>query len=186
MELLQIWQANSQCQRCSLRKECNQVVCGIGPANTKLMLVGEAPGADEDIEGVPFVGQSGELLNKFLQAAGISREGVYITNAVKCRPKNNTVPDATTIAACKRWLWEELKLIQPQVVVPLGKVAAALLLKLKNFTMKSILGKTYKVEYIKAVILPWYHPSYLLRQGSGLDEDTVIFFKKIKELLSSA
>lgn len=170
------------CQRCSLRKTCNQVVPGIGPKKASLMIIGEAPGYDEDLVGEPFIGQCGQLLTKLLTAAGISREDAYITNTVKCRPPGNSKPSPAYIAACKPWLWGEIQEVSPKVILPLGKVPTQLLLKLKaSFKMGDVIGKEHAVTYTEAVIMPWYHPSYLLRQGKTADKDTIDFFKKIKE-----
>lgn len=172
------------CTRCSLRSGCNQVVPGYGPAGAKLFIVGEAPGFEEDLEGVGFVGRSGQLLRKLLLEAGINPEKSFITNSVKCRPSNNRTPTVEEITICKYWLWQELKNISPQVVLPLGKVAITLLLKLKPaFRVKDVVGHTYNMIYSPAKFMPWYHPSYLLRQGNALDKKTIDWFKQIKEQL---
>jgi uracil-DNA glycosylase family 4 len=146
------------------------------------MIVGEAPGEDEDSIGEPFVGRSGKLLNKLLTEANISREVIYITNSVRCRPPHNRLPSPEEISACKIWLWREIQLIQPKVIMPLGHVPSTLLLK-KSLTMGKMKGNVYELDYCKAKLMPWYHPSYLLRQGSKLDEDTVKWFRKVKENL---
>jgi len=174
-----------QCHKCQLRNSCHQVVTGKGNLNAKLVLIGEAPGEDEDIIGEPFVGRSGKLLTKLLLEAGITRDNVYISNTVKCRPPNNRTPNEDEVRACKSWLWLELKNLAPEVIITLGKVPTKLLLQLhKQFSMRDISGKEYAVEYMKALIVPWYHPSYLLRRNNALDKETIEFFKRIKDKIN--
>jgi uracil-DNA glycosylase family 4 len=180
---------NKGCTRCVLREGCQQVVPGIGPINARLMIVGEGPGEDEDIEGEPFVGRSGQLLRKLLNDANIEPASCYITNSVRCRPPNNRKPSSEEINACKIWLWREIQMIKPIVILTLGGTSSALLLKQNNCKMKNVIGKRHQVDYINSVIMPWYHPSYLLRvnkpmagrEGKKLIEQTVDWFKLIKE-----
>lgn len=182
MDLTELHDTMKLCVRCPLRRQCNQVVPGIGPANARLVVVGEAPGGDEDLLGEPFVGQAGQLLNKLLKGAGIERDSVYITNTVKCRPKGNATPTDTPIQACKPWLWKELQVIKPKVVLTLGKISTRLLLRLgTSFRMKDVIGQVYDVEYMESKIMSWYHPSYLLHRGLSWDQDTVDFLVKVKE-----
>jgi DNA polymerase len=171
----------SACTICPIRSGCKQVVVGFGNTNSKLVFVGEAPGADEDIIGRPFVGRGGQLLSKLLKEAGIDRKDVYITNAVKCRPPNNRTPTANELSQCKRWLWYELKTIQPKAVVTLGRTPTFLLLTLKpNDSMSKHVGYPHTVNYMAAKIYPWYHPSFLLRKGGNFDKKTVALFEEIK------
>jgi uracil-DNA glycosylase family 4 len=168
------------------------VVTGVGDFDSPLLIVGEAPGADEDLEGEPFVGRSGQLLTKLLKDAGIDRSSTYVSNAVKCRPPGNRTPSLEEIAVCKIWLWREMQqLSNLKVILPLGAIPTGLLLKLKNVTMGNLVGRTFKMEYTKAKIMPWYHPSFLLRrnkptkdtEGVKLIDRTVAWFKTIKESL---
>ena len=158
------------CTGCNLCKTRTQVVWGKGK-NTGILLLGEAPGSDEDIIGEPFVGRCGELLTKMLKQCGVSREDVYITNVVKCRPvegKKNRPPKKEEIDACKAWLWSELKQLKPKVIVTLGKVPTGLLLKLKKtFKLGDHIGKAHELDYLDAVVVPCYHPSYLMQTGKG-------------------
>jgi uracil-DNA glycosylase family 4 len=179
---LELLEEMKGCTKCSLRAGCNQVVPGSGNRAAKLMIIGEAPGADEDLFGEPFVGQSGKLLNKMLRDASIDRETLYVSNAVKCRPPANRTPSREEIAACKSWLWKELKSLKPQAVLLLGKTATRLLLNLKaSFTMKSYVGNQYSVNYIDSQFYVWYHPSYLLNNNMHLVDETVQFLKRIKK-----
>src|SRR5947199_1014171 len=152
------------CTRCLLRQGCSQVVTGVGSLDSPLLMVGEAPGEDEDLEGESFVGRSGQLLTKLLTEAGISREDIYISNAVKCHPPGNRKPSQLEINTCKTWLWKEIKALHNlKVIVTLGAIPTGLLLKLNSVVMGRVIDKSFTMEYTKAKIMPWYHPSYLLR-----------------------
>lgn len=161
---------NSQiksCQKCPLYKDtpCGPVP-GIGPDKASLMIVGEALGEDESIVGEPFVGLCGRFLDKMLDKAGLIREEIYITNAVKCLPtKNNKLrtPSKKEINACKKWLWLELTKVAPQYILTMGRVSTELLLHVKKTTpLKEIIGRPYRVDYSTAIIVPCYHPSYIM------------------------
>lgn len=170
------------CRKCPIRTKCTQVVPGIGSFTTSLMIVGEAPGFDEDKKGEPFVGLCGQLLNKLLEKAGIQRKDVYITNLVKCRPPVNRNPLPEEIQNCKPWLWAEIQKIKPAAILTLGKFSSCTLLKKKTTTtMKSIISQFHEVDYMDSLVAPWYHPSYLLRNGKKLDQMTVDWFVKVKE-----
>lgn len=157
---------NKGCTRCPLRSGCNQVVTGIGNPNTSLFIVGEAPGADEDLLGEPFVGRSGDLLTKLLRDVKINREDIYISNVVKCRPPGNRKPKQEEIQQCKIWLWKEIQsLLNLKIIITLGATSTELLLSLSNVIMKTVVGKAYQVKYTQAKIMPWYHPSFLLRRN---------------------
>ena len=160
------------CIRCGLCQTRTNVVAGKGSTQAKLMLVGEAPGADEDLLGEPFVGRCGDLLTKMLTGLGINREDVYITNTVKCRPvegKKNRPPKKEEIQSCKAWLWKEMQEISPKVIVTFGKVPTSLLLKISKHKLKlgDVVGKMQHVDYTESVIVPCYHPSYLMQTGRG-------------------
>ena len=113
-----------ECRRCRLRESCSQVVFGEGPPDARLMLIGEGPGQDEDIQGRPFVGKAGQLLDKILEAAGIQRSQVYIGNVVKCRPPGNRLPNPDEVKECRKYLERQIKLIRPSIIVCLGSMAS--------------------------------------------------------------
>ncbi|MEA1866656.1 MAG: uracil-DNA glycosylase [Thermodesulfobacteriota bacterium] len=152
------------CNRCELHKKRQKIVFGEGPENAKLVLVGEAPGREEDIQGRPFVGPSGELLTDMLNAVNIARKDVFITSVIKCRPPHNRTPGHEEIAACSFFLRHQLRLIDPPLILALGLVAAQTLLKEKG-PLKSLRGRFHQLG--NAGVMPIYHPAYLLRsQGS--------------------
>lgn len=152
------------CTSCKLaRQGRTQVVFGMGDPTAPLMFVGEGPGAEEDKQGLPFVGRSGKLLDKLLlEELGVTRERVYIANVVKCRPPNNRDPEQDEIDACRPHLERQLDLIDPAVVVTLGKFAGQLLLGRKEGITK-LRGHAY--PYRNGVLIPTLHPAYALRGG---------------------
>jgi DNA polymerase len=140
-----------------------QVVVGMGDPNAPLMFVGEGPGAEEDRQGLPFVGRSGKLLDQLMfEELGVTRDHVYITNVVKCRPPNNRDPEPDEISSCNPWLEQQLDLIDPKVIVTLGKFASQLLLDTKQAITK-LRGASY--PYGDRVLVPTVHPAYVLRGG---------------------
>lgn len=151
------------CERCHLRSQCKQVVMGEGSAKNKVMFIAEGPGADEDRIGRPFVGRAGKLLDRIFDAANIVRDEIYITNIVKCRPKNNRVPTKSEAEACMPILKSEVKLIDPKVIVPLGSTALKYLVD-QNMAITRDRGKWIKRG--KYYILPTFHPAYLLRNAN--------------------
>jgi uracil-DNA glycosylase len=150
----------TNCRKCSLAENRIKFVYGEGSQSAKLMLIGEAPGAEENISGKPFVGRAGQLLTKMLKAINIEREEVYITNVVKCRPPNNRNPLPEEIAACSEYLDEQLAVIQPELILLLGRVASEALLK-QNITLGEYRKQTHIFKGIKTYVT--YHPSALLR-----------------------
>ncbi len=148
------------CQNCELAGGRTNVVFGVGNPKARLMFVGEAPGRDEDIQGVPFVGRSGQLLNKILEAAGIERDDVYIANIIKCRPPSNRTPLTNEIAACIPYLGRQVALIAPKVICTLGLPATQTLLGIRG-SMGSLRGKMYVEGDVK--VIPTYHPAAALR-----------------------
>lgn len=149
------------CTRCKLHTlGRQQVVFGVGNPKAELMFVGEAPGADEDVQGVPFVGRAGQLLTKMIQAMGFSREQVYIANVVKCRPPENRNPDPDEIDSCEPFLFRQIETIKPQVIVALGAFAAKTLLKTQE-PISKLRGQVF--DYHGAKLIPTFHPSFLLR-----------------------
>jgi DNA polymerase len=168
-----------RCKLCSLGR--TQVVFGKGLAKARLMFVGEAPGQEEDERGEPFVGKSGQLLTKIIEAIGLSREQVYIANVIKCRPPGNRNPEPDEVASCEPFLFRQIDVIAPRVIVPLGKFAAQSLLKTMDPITK-LRGRQF--EYRGAVLIPTFHPAYLLRNPSAKREvwDDM---KKVREILQS-
>lgn len=149
-----------KCERCDLAKTRTHVVFGSGSARAKLMFVGEAPGEDEDLQGLPFVGRAGQLLTKIIEAMGMKRSDVYIANILKCRPPNNRAPLPTEILACEDNVRRQIEIIKPAVIVTLGKFASQTLLKTER-PISALRGKFQEYEGIK--VMPTFHPAYLLR-----------------------
>jgi DNA polymerase len=156
------------CVRCKLHgMGRTQIVFGVGNPNADLMFVGEAPGADEDIQGEPFVGRAGQLLTKIIEAIGLRREDVYIANVLKCRPPGNRNPEPDEVEQCEPFLFRQIDLIKPKVIVALGKFAAQCLLK-TNDPITKLRGREYRFR--DATLMPTYHPAYLLRTPSAKRE----------------
>ena len=152
------------CTRCPLAAGRTQVVFGVGDPAADLMFVGEGPGHEEDLRGEPFVGRSGQLLDRLLrEELGIGRESVYIANVVKCRPPGNRDPLPAEVAACRPWLETQIEVIAPRVIVTLGNFAARLLLDTGS-GIKALRRRSYR--YGHAFVVPTYHPSFVLRSGS--------------------
>lgn len=151
------------CRRCGLRSGCHQVVFGGGHPRARLMLVGEGPGADEDRQGIPFVGAAGKLLSRILEASDLNREELYITNIVKCRPPRNRLPDADEVASCLPHLKEQIRLIDPPLIVCLGALATRTMIGGKN-TLTRLRGQWYEIEGRR--YMPTFHPAALLRDSS--------------------
>lgn len=150
-----------ECTRCKLHGlGRTQIVFGVGNPDADLMFVGEAPGADEDIQGVPFVGRAGQLLTKMIEAMGFSRDDVYIANVLKCRPPGNRNPEPDEIATCEPFLFEQLASVDPKVVIALGAFAARTLLK-TDAPISRLRGRMF--DYRGAKLIPTFHPSFLLR-----------------------
>ena len=149
-----------ECTRCKLHRHRKQIVFGVGNPNAGLVFVGEAPGADEDAQGEPFVGRAGQLLTKIIEAMGMRREDVYICNIIKCRPPNNRTPEADEIVACQPFLLEQLRAIGPRFICALGGPAAQTLLRTKE-PISRLRGKFY--DYHGIPLLPTFHPAFLLR-----------------------
>ena len=152
------------CQRCSLGALRKSLVFGVGNPKASLVFVGEAPGADEDREGEPFVGRAGQLLTKIIEAMGLARRDVYICNIIKCRPPGNRDPEAPEIAACEPFLIKQLQAIAPRAICALGTFAAQTLLK-KDITISALRGRFHTYTGIK--VMPTFHPAYLLRNPSA-------------------
>ncbi len=171
--------ACTRCKLCTLGR--SQIVFGVGNPKARLMFVGEAPGEDEDKKGEPFVGRAGQLLTKIIEAIGMTREQVYIANVIKCRPPNNRNPEPDEVDSCEPFLFRQIAVIKPKVIVPLGKFAAQSLLKTVD-PITRLRGRQF--EYRGAILIPTFHPAYLLRNPSAKREvwDDM---KKVRDLLQA-
>jgi len=163
------------CSKCKLCTNRNNIVFGTGNKETTLMMIGEGPGADEDKEGIPFVGKAGQLMDKAFQGIGIKREEIYIANIVKCRPPSNRVPEEDEAEACLDYLRNQVVLIKPKIIVLLGSTA-----------LKNVLGEEYSITASRGkwiekkgiMYMPTWHPAALLR-----DENKKIeFWRDLKEV----
>ncbi|MEI6692604.1 MAG: uracil-DNA glycosylase [Chlorobium sp.] len=182
-ELNLLCNTSKECRKCRLAETRQNFVFGEGNPSAKLVVIGEAPGAEEDALGRPFVGRSGQLLDKILLAAGFAREEVYICNILKCRPPGNRNPLADEIACCIPWLIRQLEIVHPQVILVLGKVAANTLFE-NNLSLGAMRGKVKKWKNHDCFIT--YHPAALLRNPHwkrGCWEDIQLMMRHI-ELLS--
>ena len=157
----QLEQAVSSCTRCELHASRTQTVFGVGSRDAQLLIIGEAPGRDEDLQGEPFVGRAGQLLNAMLAAIGFQREQVYIANILKCRPPNNRDPRPEEADACNQWLQRQIELLQPGVILALGRIAAQTLLNTDQSLGKLRAGQH---SYAGIPLIATYHPAYLLRK----------------------
>ena len=156
------------CRRCKLHKlGRKQIVFGVGNEDADLMFVGEAPGADEDQQGIPFVGRAGQLLTKIIEAIGLSRDDVYIANVIKCRPPQNRNPEQDEVETCEPFLFRQIDTIKPKVIVALGTFAARTLLRTLD-PISRLRGRVF--EYRGAKLIPTFHPAYLLRNPASKRE----------------
>ena len=171
-------EACNNCTKCKLCTNRHNVVIGTGNKNAKIMFIGEGPGADEDLQGIPFVGKAGKLMDKALDGIGIKREEIYIANIVKCRPPNNRNPEYEEADSCKEYLDSQIKLVNPEIIVLLGSVALKNILG-KEYGITLSRGKWFEKDGIK--YMPTFHPAALLR-----DETKKIDFwkdlKRVKEI----
>jgi DNA polymerase len=166
-ELTLLAERVSKCQRCSeLVSTRRQTVFGVGPVDAELCFVGEAPGADEDRLGEPFVGAAGQLLNRIITGCGLRREDIYICNILRCRPPGNRTPKAEESANCREYLLETLELVQPKFICALGATAAQNLLNTTT-SIGKLRGKFYEFDGIPVICT--YHPSYLLKNNESVE-----------------
>ena len=156
----------SECVLCELHRTRKNTVFGVGSEDADLMLIGEAPGADEDAQGEPFVGRAGKLLDSMLEAIGMSREQVFIANILKCRPPNNENPTPEQAGECRPYLDRQIELIQPRVILALGAVAAHNLLGVET-PIGRLRGTVHEMSESGIPVIPTYHPAYLLRRPQG-------------------
>jgi len=150
------------CSACGLRAGCTQTVFGVGNIQADLLIIGEAPGADEDRQGEPFVGRAGQLLNAMLLAMGFKREEVFIANILKCRPPNNRDPEAGEALQCEPFLLRQIELIQPRVILSAGRISAQNLLK-TDIAVGKLRGQVHRFGAQQVPLVVTYHPAYLLR-----------------------
>lgn len=172
------------CTRCKLHTlGRKQVVFGVGSPSADLMFVGEAPGADEDLQGEPFVGRAGQLLTKIIEAMGLTRADVYIANVIKCRPPGNRNPEPDEVATCEPFLARQIDMIQPRVIVALGTFAAKALLK-TDAPISRIRGHVFEYRG-GAKLIPTFHPAFLLRSPER-KRDVWEDMKKARALLNES
>lgn len=165
--LRELHQAIKDCLKCKYGSTRNKFVFGVGNPNADILLIGEAPGADEDLKGEPFVGKAGQLLDKILAAIKLNRNTVYIANVVKCRPPGNKTPEESDYLTCLPYLLKQIELIKPKFILLLGAVA-----------LQALFGKSYKITqwrgkviyYNDIAAIPTYHPAYLLRNPAAKKE----------------
>jgi len=153
-------QALGRCTRCPLHEKRTNIVFGVGNPQARLLFIGEGPGANEDAQGIPFVGAAGELLTRIIGAMGLQRDEVYIANIVKCRPPGNRDPLPAEVAQCEPFLLDQITVIQPEVIVTLGRIAAHALLKITTPITRL---RGHWQEYRGVPVMPTLHPAYLLR-----------------------
>lgn len=165
------------CNRCKLSTGRKNIVFGVGNENADIMFIGEGPGADEDTQGIPFVGKAGQLMDKAFDVVGIEREEVYIANIVKCRPPNNRDPEQDEVLSCINYLRNQVMIVKPKIIVLLGRIS-----------LQNILGKEYKitasrgkwVEKKEILYMPTWHPAALLRD----ETKKIDFIRDLKEVIS--
>ncbi len=169
------------CKRCKLHRTRRTIVFGEGNEKASLMLIGEAPGYDEDVQGRPVVGKAGQLLTKILQSINLPREEVYIANIIKCRPPQNRNPELDEIQSCNPFLVKQITVVQPKIICALGSFSAQTLLKTDS-KITALRGKLFDLEGIK--LIPTYHPAFLLRNPERKRE-VWEDMKKIAELIGT-
>ncbi len=171
------------CVRCKLhRLGRRQIVFGVGNPHADLMFVGEAPGHDEDVQGIPFVGRAGQLLTKIIEAISLSRDDVYIANVIKCRPPENRNPEPDEVDTCEPFLSRQVQAVGPKVIVALGTFAAQTLLKTKD-PISRLRGRVFM--YGNARVVPTFHPAYLLRSPER-KRDVWEDMKKVRSMLAGS
>jgi len=178
--LADVEQRASGCVKCELSENRRSVVFGVGPHNARAMFVGEAPGQNEDEQGEPFVGRAGQFMDKCLKDLDIHRECIYITNVVKCRPPENRDPKTEEMNACEPYLQDQIRLVNPDVIVTMGSVASKRLTR-SSKGISQLRGNWFSFED-RTPVLPTYHPAYLLRQRSAIKKfrrDVKKIFQKI-------
>lgn len=173
------------CTKCVLAEGRTQVVFGVGSRDADLVFVGEGPGAEEDRQGVPFVGRAGQLLTRLIEGIGLTRDDVYIANVVKCRPPGNRDPQPAEIAACRPYLEAQLAFLEPTVLVTLGNFATKLLLDTKEGITK-LRGRSFERPGHAGVVMPTLHPAAVLRGGGAALALARADFVEVKRALARA
>ncbi len=182
--LVSLYREASACTRCPLSETRNSVVFGAGNADADLMFVGEGPGAQEDRQGLPFVGRAGKLLDEMLRAVGLDRGTVFITNILKCRPPGNRDPAADEAAACRDYLERQIEMIKPRLVLAVGRIAAQQLLHTDS-PLGRLRGRAHSLNNGQVPLVVTYHPAYLLRspaQKRKVWEDLCLARQIVQEL----
>jgi len=175
----------SNCTKCELHKTRTTFVFGVGNPDAKVMVIGEAPGKDEDEQGEPFVGRAGQLLNKMLAAIQFPREEVFIANILKSRPPGNRDPKSEEVAACEPYLWKQIEIIKPKMILCVGRIAGTNLLKKEGESLAKMRGQVF--DFMNAKVMVTYHPAALLRNPNwkvGAWEDLQKFRKLYDEITS--
>jgi uracil-DNA glycosylase family 4 len=181
--LAEVREEIGECTRCILHTLGRQkVVYGVGNPDANLMFVGEAPGADEDAQGEPFVGRAGQLLTKIIEAIGLARGDVYIANVIKCRPPGNRNPEPIEVATCQPFLFRQIDIVQPRVIVALGTFAAHTLLQ-TDAPISRLRGKVFDYRG-GSKLIPTFHPAYLLRSPDR-KRDVWEDMKQVRALLAA-
>lgn len=179
-----LWDIHKQvdgCTRCDLHKNITHYVPGMGTEQTDILVVGEGPGKNEDLQGLPFVGASGKFLDKLFESIGMTRADIYISNVVKCRPPENRDPEPKEIEACSTWLEAQILVINPKIIVTLGRYSMAKFLP--GVTISKVHGQPKRRQSDGRIIFPCYHPAVALYNGSMRDvlmED----FQRLAKVLS--
>jgi DNA polymerase len=173
------------CRACALAEERQRVVFSSGPSDARVMVVGEAPGAEEDARGIPFVGRSGALLGRLLDEVGLAREDLYVTNVVKCRPPANRTPGAGEIAACRHFLVAQLEGVAPRIVITLGNTATRSVLSTTE-PIGRLRGRSHAGIVDGATVVPTYHPAAALRGGVRVVEQIREDLRLAAELAKAA
>jgi len=159
--LVHVREEIGDCQRCKLSKGRTNIVFGTGNPDARIMFIGEAPGKDEDLQGVPFVGEAGQLLTKLIEKMGFKRDAVYIANIVKCRPPMNRDPEEDEILSCRAFLDKQIDVIAPEFIITLGRIALMTLMNNNKIRISASRGNFF--EYKGIPVMPTFHPAYLLR-----------------------
>ncbi len=180
-EMQKYYEEIRNCTKCPLSRSRTNFVFGIGNSNADIMFVGEAPGKDEDEQGIPFVGRAGQLLNKMLQAIGLDREEIFIANILKCRPPDNRDPLPDEVLQCEPHLKKQIEIISPKVIVALGRIAGQVLLKREKETLKNLRRTVHQYNDLPFIVT--YHPAALLRNPNWKKEAWQDL-KKIRKYLS--
>jgi len=178
-QLAQLREDLGDCTRCKLHSTRTHIVYGVGNPRADLMFVGEAPGRDEDKQGIPFVGRAGQLLTKIIEAIDLQRDDVYIANVIKCRPPNNRNPELDEIQTCQPFLFAQIDAVHPKVIVALGACAVRTLLQSED-AISRLRGRVFDYRGVKLV--PTFHPAYLLR-NPGKKRDVWEDMKTVRSIL---